>query len=181
MRRMQGFGATVTIDGSPPEPQFSAMNDRPDSTKAEHVAIARDLIRSRDRAALSTALAEDGTPYGSLVSVAADEDGSPLLFISELSEHSKNLARETRAALLYAAPESDVDPLTQPRVTAMGRMVRTDDAAQIARYVARHPEAERYRAFRDFHLWRMTVERAHLVAGFGAIRWLSASDVIGPA
>jgi heme oxygenase (biliverdin-IX-beta and delta-forming) len=158
------------------------MDDKPESTKAEHAAIASGLIRARDRAVLATAFAEDGAPYGSLVSVACDADSAPLLFVSDLSEHCKNLYRDPRAALLYAAPEeAGVDPLTRPRVTAMGRLVRTDDRALVARYVARHPEAETYRTFRDFHLWRMTVERVHLVAGFGAIRWLTPAEVLGPA
>lgn len=158
------------------------MDEKRDSTKAEHAAIAGGLIRGRDRAVLATAFAEDGTPYGSLVSVACDADGAPLLFISDLSEHSKNLYRDPRAALLYAAPEeAGVDPLTRPRATAMGRLVRADEAALIARYVARHPEAEMYKTFRDFHLWRMTVERVHLVAGFGAIRWLTPAEALGAA
>lgn len=158
------------------------MDENRESTKAEHAAVAGELIRTRDRAMLATAFAEDGAPYGSLVSVACDSDSSPLLFVSDLSEHCKNLYRDPRAALLYAAPEeTGVDPLTRPRVTAMGRLVRSDDAALIARYIARHPEAEMYRTFRDFHLWRMNVERIHLVAGFGAIRWLTPVEVLGPA
>ncbi len=156
------------------------MDEKRELTKAEHAAIAGGLIRTRDRAVLATAFAEDGAPYGSLVSVACDTDSAPLLFVSDLSEHCKNLYRDPRAALLYAAPEEPgVDPLTRPRVTAMGRLVRSDDAALVERYVARHPEAEMYRTFRDFHLWRMTVERVHLVAGFGAIRWLTPAEALG--
>ncbi len=158
------------------------MDEKRKSTKAEHAAIASGLIRGRDRATLATAFAEDGAPYGSLVSVACDADGSPLLFVSDLSEHCKNLYRDPRAALLYAAAEEPgVDPLTRPRVTAMGRLVRTDEPGLVDRYVARHPEAEMYKTFRDFHLWRMSVERVHLVAGFGAIRWLTPAEVLGGA
>ncbi len=158
------------------------MDEKRESTKAEHAAIAGELIRTRDRAVLATAFAADGAPYGSLVSVACDTDGSPLLFVSDLSEHCKNLYKDARAALLYAAPEEPgVDPLTRPRVTAMGRLVRSDDPGLIDRYVARHPEAEMYKTFRDFHLWRMAVERVHLVAGFGAIRWLTPAECLDPA
>jgi putative heme iron utilization protein len=144
------------------------------------VEMARALMRDHDRAVLCTALAHgDGQPYGSLVATAPDADGSPLLFLSDLSEHSKNLAREPRAALVFATPESDADPLDRPRVTVLGRIVQCDnDDGKLRRYVARHPAAEQYRAFRDFHLYRLEVTRVHLVAGFGVIRWIDAAEVV---
>ena len=142
--------------------------------------LARELIRGRDRAVLCTALADgDGQPYGSLVSVAPDADGSPLLFLSDLAEHAKNLAREPRAALVFTAPENEADPLDRPRVTVLGRLAQTDDAEKLRRYVARHSAAEQYRTFRDFRLYRMDVARVHLVAGFGIIRWIDAAAVLG--
>jgi putative heme iron utilization protein len=142
--------------------------------------MARALMRERDRAILCTALANgEGQPYGSLVAAAPDADGSPLLFLSDLSEHSKNLAREPRAALVFTTPESEDDPLDRPRATVIGRIVRCDgDEAKLRRYVARHPAAEQYRTFRDFHLYRLDVARVHLVAGFGVIRWIEAADVL---
>lgn len=143
-------------------------------------AIGRELMRGRDRAVLCTALADgDGQPYGSLVATAPDADGAPLLFLSDLSEHSKNLAADPRAALVFTAPESDDDPLDRPRATVLGRIVRANDEAQWHRYVARHSAAEQYRTFRDFHLYRLEVSRVHLVGGFGVIRWVEAADVLG--
>jgi putative heme iron utilization protein len=143
------------------------------------VARARALMRERDRAVLCTALAADGAPYGSLVAAAADLDGTPLMFLSDLSEHSKNLAKNPRAALVFTAPESAEDFLDQPRVTVMGRVARIDDETKLRRYVARHPAAKQYRTFSDFHLYRLAVERVHLVAGFGVIRWIEGADVLG--
>jgi putative heme iron utilization protein len=143
------------------------------------VSLARALMRDRDRAILCTALAADGAPYGSLVAVAPDTDGAPLMLLSDLSEHSKNLARNPRAALVFTAPESAEDFLDRPRVTVMGQVLQEDDEAKLRRYVARHPAAEQYRSFRDFHLYRLEVARAHLVAGFGVIRWIAGADVLG--
>jgi putative heme iron utilization protein len=143
------------------------------------VAIARSLMRQRDRAVLCTALAADGTPYGSLVAVAADEDGTPLMFLSDLSEHSKNLVVNPRAAPVFTAPDSAGDFLDKPRVTVMGHVERIDDEAKLRRYVARHPAAQQYRSFRDFHLYRLAVTRVHLVAGFGVIRWIDGAEVLG--
>ena len=148
-------------------------------------AAVRTLIRSTDRGALSTGLARPvdglgpGWPYGSLVLVAVDHDLSPLQLLSDLADHSRNLAADDRASLLLDATAGLDDPLTGARVGLLGRIARTDDARLADRYVARHPSAERYRGFADFHLYRMTVLAAHLVAGFGRIHWLPAAALGG--
>ena len=150
------------------------MNARPDDSGS----AARRLVRSSRQATLATALAGDGWPYASLVMVACGQDASPLLLISELAEHTRNLASDPRASLLYDGTIGLDLPLTGRRATVMGPMERCDDAAALARYVRRHPDAEAYVALGDFHLWRMTIERVHIVAGFGAIEWLSADRVV---
>lgn len=140
---------------------------------------ARRLIRQGGRAALATAL--EGWPYASLVLVAAAADGAPLLFLSDLAEHSRNLRREPRVSLLFDGTAGLADPLTGPRVTVLGRLAPNADEALAARYVARHPAAALYRGFRDFRLYRLAPERAHLVAGFGRIEWIAAAALLSPA
>lgn len=139
----------------------------------------RDLVRGLDRAALATALPVDGAswPYASLVLVAADHDLSPILLLSELAEHTKAIAGDGRVSLLFDGTHGLAQPLTGPRVTLVGRAARTDDPRLARRFLARHPDAEIYAGFRDFHVYRVAVERAHLVAGFGKIRWLSAAEL----
>lgn len=155
-----------------------AAGNRDDSTLA---AQARRLIRGRDRAVLATALKSDGWPYGSLVLAACGQDASPLLLLSDLAEHTRNLKADARASLVFEATEGLDDPLTGTRITALGRLEKTGDPALLARYVARHPSAETYAGFGDFNLYRMAVERVHLVAGFGVIRWIAGEAVCGPA
>lgn len=148
---------------------------------------ARHLMRSLDRATLATALAGSpgdsgaGWPYASLVLVAADLDASPLLLISTLAEHTKNLARDPRASLLFDGTQGLDDPLTGARVTVLGELHVDPDAARHRRFIARHPAAALYAGFRDFALYRLTVARAHLVAGFGQIHWIDAADLVEPA
>jgi len=72
-----------------------AADERPEALGR----TVRRLARSVDRAALATTLA-DGRPYASLVLLAWDFDGAPLLLLSDLAEHSRNLARDPRQALL---------------------------------------------------------------------------------
>src|ERR1700751_6491375 len=88
-------------------------------------AFARALARSRSRAALATSLR--GAPYASLVLFAVDLDASPLLLLSGLSQHSRNIAFDPRVSLLLDATEGHPDPLTGPRLTLLGGALPTKD------------------------------------------------------
>lgn len=139
----------------------------------------RDLVRGVDRAALATALPVEGGswPYASLVLVSVDHDLSPILLLSDLAEHARAIVCDDRVSLLFDGTHGLDQPLTGPRVTLVGHAVRNDDARLARRFLARHPDAKMYAGFNDFHFYRVTVERAHLVAGFGRIRWLSAAEL----
>jgi putative heme iron utilization protein len=141
----------------------------------------RDLIRRRDRAALATALPSgDGSawPYASLVLVAVDHDLSPILLMSDLAEHSKAIAADPRVALLFDGTGGLAQPLTGPRVTAMGRAARTDDERLRRRFLRHHPDAAMYAGFGDFHVYKVALERTHLVGGFGKIRWIDPGELL---
>jgi putative heme iron utilization protein len=152
----------------------------------ELARAARDLVRGLERAALASLLPADGSgegaawPYASLVLVAVDHDLSPILLLSDLAEHSKAIAGDPRVSLLFDGTQGLDQPLTGPRVTLVGRASRTTDQRLRQRFLARHPDAEMYAGFKDFAFYRMAVERAHLVAGFGKIRWLDAGELLGP-
>jgi putative heme iron utilization protein len=143
---------------------------------------ARRLLRSLDRASLATSLAASlgGGPYASLVLVATAPDGSPLLLVSDLAQHAINIAAEPRVALLFDGTAGLAEPLTGPRVTVLGRAERSADERLRARFLARHPGAALYAGFADFYLYRIAVERAHLVAGFGRIDWIAAAELLPP-
>lgn len=140
----------------------------------------RSLLRQTPRAGLASIMAGEGPawPYVSLVLVAPDHDASPLLLLSDLADHTKNLKSEPRAALLFDGTGGWRDPLAGPRASLLGRIGPCDDARLKARFLARHPSAAVYAEFTDFHLYRMAIERAHLVAGFGEIHWLDADAVL---
>jgi len=142
-------------------------------------ALGRDirrLGRAADRAALASTLA-DGRPYISLVLLAWDFDGAPLLLLSDLAEHSRNLARDSRQALLIDGTSGLADPLTGPRASLIGKAEPIRDHRLLARFLARHPSAETYAGFADFKLYRVALERAHFVAGFGRIAWIEAKHL----
>ncbi len=147
--------------------------------------LVRDLVRGRDRAALATALPDPAGagrwPYASLVLVAVDHDLSPILLLSDLADHSKAIAADARVSLLFDGTAGFEQPLTGPRVSLLGRAARTDDERLKRRFLARHPDAAMYAGFKDFKFYRIAVERAHLVGGFGKIHWLAAAELMPAA
>ena len=146
-----------------------------DDSKADRGAAARRLIRGCDRAALGTNL--DGTPYVSLVITACDFDASPLLLLSDLAQHTKNLLADPSVSLLFDGTAEYPDPLTGPRLTLLGRAERCDDPSGAARFAARQPSSAGYAGFADFRLYRVVIERGHLVAGFGRISWVEREEL----
>ena len=142
---------------------------------------ARKLLRRARTATLGTINADDGTPYASLVNVATDVRGLPLLLVSTLAWHTRNLLADPRASLMVAEVPPSGDALTGPRVTVMGRFVKVAEDAVRRRYLARHPAAELYAGFGDFAFWRMEPERAHAVAGFGRIETIPADEMFPSA
>jgi heme iron utilization protein len=137
---------------------------------------SRFLARSCTRATLATSMG--GAPYASLVLLTLDLDATPLLLLSDLAQHSRNLAFDPRLSLLLDATEGHPDPLTGPRLTLLGQAKPTDDPRCLGRFVSHHPNSADYAGFRDFRLYRMTVERGHLVAGFGRINWVDGRDFL---
>jgi putative heme iron utilization protein len=158
------------------------MSDTPPGVAP--AALCRRLIRSAERATLATS-ANKGKggvggpwPYASLVLVASDRKGCPLLLISDLADHTRNIRADARVSLLYDGTAGLDDPLTGPRVTVQGDAGQVEDNGLMEIYLARHPSAKTYAEFTDFHLFRVRPVRAHLVAGFGRIHWLKAGDLV---
>ena len=150
-------------------------------TEPDPAASARRILRRVARAALGTLLRDaGGAPYVSLVNVATDHDGAPLLLLSDLADHTRNLAADQRASLLLDDTGAREDPLAGERADRAGT-ARADRASRShrRRYLARHPVAAMYADFRDFNFYRLAVERAHLVAGFGRIHWLDGGRAAG--
>jgi len=149
--------------------------------KPADAQLARDLVARTKTATLSTLAARgEGAlyPFGSLVATSPDERGRPILLLSKLAEHTKNLAANPRASLLFADHTSD-EPLANPRVTLLGEVQRvSDDERPLVRdeYLARHPEAATYEGFKDFAFYRLEVAEIRIVVGFGRMGWIDVAD-----
>jgi putative heme iron utilization protein len=139
---------------------------------------ARILVRRGRKASLGTLDKDSGHPHVSLVTVATEPDGSPLLLLSKLAVHTQNILADARCTLLFDGTDAKGDPLAGGRVTLTGRVKVTDSVTARARFLARHPEAVGYASFADFSFFQLDVERAHFIGGFGRIVPLKASDLL---
>jgi putative heme iron utilization protein len=140
-------------------------------------ATAKKLMRESRSGALATLQAGSGDPYCSLVNVATAADGAPLLLISRLAMHTKNILADPRASLMLDE-RKEGDPLQGARVMLTGTAVVTSDESARRRYLARQPEAEAFASFGDFAFYEIKLKGAHLVAGFGRIVDLTAADLL---
>jgi putative heme iron utilization protein len=163
----------------------SMPNRLPESAPApdfDPKVVAKGLLRSIRAGALATIDRNTGHPLASLVNVATDVDGSPLILISRLSTHTANLEADGRASLLLASSGKG-DPLAHPRLTLLGsflQITREDhqEPRLRRRFLARHPKSELYAGFADFSFWRLDAVSAHLNGGFARAADLTAADVL---
>lgn len=154
--------------------------------------IARALVRRARWGALATALTApdepilaglgpSGWPMSSAVALTCTHDASPLMLLSNLALHSRNIAADSRISVMVSSDQPATDPLSNARLTLFGRAQQTEAPDARSRFLRHHPEAEAYVGFSDFKMYRMDVEAAHWIGGFGDIGQIAAPDILFPA
>lgn len=142
--------------------------------------LAKSLLRRSRQGALATLMPGTGDPYCSLVNVASLPDGAPILLISRLAVHTKNVLADARVSLMLDERVAG-DPLEGARIMVAGRaeaLSGEDAAVARRRYLAAHPSAEAFADFTDFGFFRIAPTGLHLVAGFGRIIDLKPSQFL---
>ncbi len=139
--------------------------------------ILVDLLHSQDTAALATQSSTlPGHPFPSTVAFAPDEHHRPLLLISQLAEHTRNLAADPKAGFLISKTLADGEIA---RASLLGRVVRVEpDALLVARYLRYQPAAERFLKLGDFSFHRFEPERVLVVGGFAQAGWLEGKALL---
>ena len=150
----------------------------PPSAEREYDAVgeAKRLLRAIRAGGLAT-LDAAGFPFATLVNVATAHDGAPILLMSKLAAHTRNLEARPQASILLTLPGKG-DPLAHPRLTVSGVIVRDADPALRKRFLARHPKSTLYADFADFSFWRMTPTSFHLNGGFARAADFAPSDIL---
>src|SRR5262252_8709241 len=142
--------------------------------------LARSLLRRRRQGALATLMPGSGDPYCSLVNVASHADGSPILLISRLAVHTRNILADSRVSLMLDE-RAPGDPLEGARIMLSGRAEQASAANRNnlrSRYLNAHPSAADYADFADFSFFLIRPSGTHLVAGFGRIVDLTPAQIL---
>ncbi|MBS4102809.1 HugZ family pyridoxamine 5'-phosphate oxidase [Tsukamurella paurometabola] len=129
---------------------------------------ARTVAAATNTATLGS-LSADGAPWASLVTYGL-LGGDPVLCVSHMAEHGRNLQRDPRASVSIVAPDAPSDPLANARITLAGRVIRPDGerlAAAREAHLAAVPAAKYYLDYSDFTVWLLEVERVRWVGGYG--------------
>jgi putative heme iron utilization protein len=137
----------------------------------EPAKVTKSLLRRSRQGALATLMPGSGDPYCSLVNVASAPDGAPLLLLSSLAIHTRNILADGRVSLMLDERAAG-DPLEGARIMLSGRAEQAEgDVLKILRprYLNAHPSAEGFVDFKDFSFFRLRPSGTHLVAGFGRI------------
>lgn len=135
------------------------------------------MLRAHRYGALCTLSKKfNGYPFGSITPYLVDHDGSLLILISALAEHTKNLAHDPRVSLI-THDQVDADIQAQGRVTVIGDARRETDREQAGlRYLRYFPEAAAYFGLHDFSFYRIVPVAVRYIAGFGKIHWVGMED-----
>lgn len=169
------------------DPHLSSLSIHGDTDSfPDHAELVRTLLAMGRFATLTTTTttaagpAEPGFPYGSFVAYSVLADGSPLLCISELAEHTRNARADNRAGMLLTGlpVDHESDPLDRPRASLVGRLEAYEPTdGEVATHVERHPGVVDYVEFPDFGWWRLSIEAARYVGGFGHMSWVTGTQI----
>ncbi len=140
---------------------------------------ARQMLRAHRYGALCTLSKKfDGHPFGSITPYLVDHDGSLLILISTLAEHTKNIQHDPRLSLITHNQESP-HIQTQGRITVVGTaQIVTDKDKADTRYLRYFPEAQSYFDMHDFSFYRIMPQSLRYIGGFGKIHWIEADSYL---
>jgi len=143
-------------------------------------AEARRLTRGQTQGVLSTLSQRvEGHPFGSVAPYVLDHAGRPVILISDLAEHTRNLQADPRCSLIVQPFSPDMQ--VAGRVTLVGRAERLPEKDALGpRYLRYHPQAEGYYAMHDFAFWVIEPKRIRYIGGFGRIHWIEPEAYLLP-
>ena len=166
---------------------------------------ARFLIRSCQKSYLATELSKENyknisfdskktMPYSTFVMTASDYDGSPLILLSDLSDHTKNLKKNNFASMLFYEEQKEIkffpefdnsnlpydyeDPMSRPRLTVIGELKISNESYHKRRFSMRHPASNLYLNFKDMNIYKLHIKAAHITAGFAKVKWFSKKELL---
>jgi putative heme iron utilization protein len=141
---------------------------------------ARRFVRAQHSGVLSTLSRRlEGYPFGSVAPFIVDHAGRPVILISDIAEHTKNIVADPRVSLIVQPYSPDMQ--VAGRVTLIGRALLLPEKDSLGpRYLRFHPQAETYFAMHDFQFYRIEPVRIRYIGGFGRIHWVEPDVYLYP-
>jgi putative heme iron utilization protein len=141
---------------------------------------ARRYLKRHSAGVLSTLSRRlGGYPFGSVTPFVTDHAARPVILVSRLAEHTRNLEADARASLLVHDDADDVQ--TAARLTVVADAVKVEEpGAPAARYLRYFPDAQRLLDLGDFSFWALRPVFVRHIAGFGAIRSITPAGFAPP-
>lgn len=147
---------------------------------SEKAVAARQLLNHQSVGVLSTQSVDvEGYPFGSIAPYVLDYDGQPVMLISDIAQHTRNIKRNNKVSLTVFDRYSN-DPHASGRLTWIGdaKPVNPNDTEISRRYLRYFPSSESYFQAHDFSLYCIHLRRARFIGGFGQIFWVEAEDML---
>lgn len=140
---------------------------------------ARELLLEQSFGVLSTLSRQvEGYPHGSLTPFCLDYEENPILLISDIAQHTRNIRSDPRVSLtVFDIREPDVQ--ANPRLTLMADAIaiKEEESEVRNRYVRYFPGSEANFQAHDFGFYRLNPVRCHYIGGFGKVNWLDSDEL----
>ncbi len=149
-------------------------------TDKETPALARQHFLHEYQAVLSTLSVDvKGYPFGSVVPYCADRSGQPVILISDIAQHTKNIVADPRVSLICLDNSAD-DQQASGRVTLLADAIKisADDNDSVWRYYSYFPHSRDYHKTHGFDFYRLEIKKIRFIGGFGRIHWLEAEQFV---
>ncbi len=140
---------------------------------------AKKFLRTTRSGILSTHSTKfNGYPFGSVAPFVLDHDTQPVLLISSIAEHTKNIIANPKVSLLVFGGDDDLQ--ANARLTLLGEAnkINIEDTNLRARYLRYFPQATSYFDMHDFAFYRIQIQQARYIGGFGKMNWMSSDELL---
>ena len=145
-------------------------------SNSQQIELVQKLLTQEKFGVLSTlSLKHDGWPFGSATPYAISASGDPIILVSSLAEHTKNMMQDARVSLFIQDTTTNANPQSTARATLMGvvEAVPENEAEEAAqRYLSRFPEATQNFQLGGFSLLKIGVKQVRYIGGFGEMFWV---------
>lgn len=149
-------------------------------SNSNRTVLVRNLLEQEKHGVLSTLSQKyDGWPFGSITPYAVSAAGDPLIFVSSLAEHTRNLLNDPRVSLFIQDTTTTTNPQANARATLLGRAspIAEDEQADAAqRYLTRFPETRQHLQLGDFFFVKIEVQHVRYIGGFGEMFWVQRNE-----